>query len=217
MQLNGRSTVTTHPISAWRLAVLVLTVLGATVLGTGIARAHCDTMNGPVVTAAKKALQSGDVNLVLVWVRAEEEAEIRAAFRKTLAVRTLSPEAGDLADRYFFETLVRVHRAGEGMPFTGLKPAETDVDPGIAAADQALATGEDQHLVDELTGAVRGGVHQRFASVISHTNYSAADLNAGREYVRTYVEFIHYIERVHQSVSTPVHGHASEAGPHDTE
>ena len=30
--------------------------------------AHCDGMDGPVVTAAEQALETGDVNLVLIWV-----------------------------------------------------------------------------------------------------------------------------------------------------
>ena len=81
---------------------------------------HCDSMDGPVVKAAQRALATGEVNHALIWVQAQGEAEVRAAFTKALAVRKLSPDAKDLADLYFFETLVRVHRAGEGEPYTGL-------------------------------------------------------------------------------------------------
>ncbi|MGH8640573.1 MAG: DUF6448 family protein, partial [Burkholderiales bacterium] len=84
---------------------------------------HCDTLDGPVVTLARKALETGNVNHVLPWVRPEDEPEIRRAFDHALAVRKLGCEARDLADRHFFETLVRVHRAAEGAPYTGLKPA----------------------------------------------------------------------------------------------
>ena len=73
-----------------------------------------------MIKAAQKALEMGNGNLVLIWVQQQDEAEIKEAFQKTLAVRQLSPEAKELADRYFFETLVRVHRAGEGAPYTGL-------------------------------------------------------------------------------------------------
>jgi hypothetical protein len=45
-------------------------------------------------------------------------------FTKTLAVRKQSKEAKELADMYFFETLVRIHCAGEGAPYTGLKPVK---------------------------------------------------------------------------------------------
>jgi hypothetical protein len=91
--------------------------------------AHCDTMDGPVVLAAKTALDHKDVTPVLKWIKKNDEAEIKAAFAKTLAVRTKGPEARELADQFFFETFVRIHRAGEGAPFTGLKPAGTPLAP----------------------------------------------------------------------------------------
>ena len=109
------------------------------------AQAHCDTLDGPVVSAARKALESGNVNLALVWVQKSDEAEIRRAFQSASNVRRAGGEARSMADSYFFETLVRIHRAGEGAPFTGLKPAGT-VEPPVAAADKAIETGRLQPL-----------------------------------------------------------------------
>ena len=105
-----------NPMIAFALASAVL------LLAPTAASAHCDGLDGPVVTAARKALESGNVNLVLIWVQKNDEAEIASAFQKTLSVRKLNAQVKDLADTYFFETLVRVHRAGEGEPYTGLKP-----------------------------------------------------------------------------------------------
>ena len=82
----------------------------------GQAAAHCDTLDGPVVADARTALAQGNVAPVLKWVRPADEKEIRTAFARTTAVRNLSPEAEILADLYFFEALVRIHRAGEGAP-----------------------------------------------------------------------------------------------------
>ena len=101
--------------------------------------AHCDSMEGPVVKASQKALETGNINYVLVWVRAEDEQEIKVMFDKVNKVRTLSPEAKELADMYFFETVVRVHRMGEGVGYTGLKPAGYQPEEGIEAADIAIA------------------------------------------------------------------------------
>jgi hypothetical protein len=96
---------------------------------------HCDGLDGPVVTVARKALETGNVNLVLPWVRVEDEGEIRKAFDQARSVRKLGGEARKLADTHFFETLVRIHRAGEGAPFAGLKPAGRDLGPAVPAAD----------------------------------------------------------------------------------
>jgi hypothetical protein len=89
------------------------------------------SLDGPVVKAAQRALDTRNPAFALIWVQATDEPEIRTAFERTLAVRGLSPQAKQLADRFFFETLVRVHRAGEGAPFTGLKPAGRDLGPAI--------------------------------------------------------------------------------------
>jgi hypothetical protein len=79
-------------------------------------------------------------------VQKKDEAQIKEAFLKTLAVRKLNHDAQKLADMYFFETLVRIHRVGEGVEYSGLKPAETEVEPGIAAADKSLESGSDKEL-----------------------------------------------------------------------
>ena len=123
---------------------------------------HCDTLDGPVVKDARVALESKDVTPVLKWVRSDKEGEIREAFRHALTVRALGPDARALADRFLFETLVRVHREGEGAPYTGLKSAGTVVDPGIAASDTALETGSVDPLVKLLTGEVDRGLRQRY-------------------------------------------------------
>ena len=55
--------------------------------------AHCDGLDGPVVVAAKKALESGNVKPVLIWVQKKDEQTVQDAFEKTLAVRKLDPKA----------------------------------------------------------------------------------------------------------------------------
>ena len=171
-----------------------------------LVQAHCDTLDGPVVMAAKKALEKKDVTPVLKWVKKENEEEIRSLFKKTLAVRSRGPEAKELADMYFFETLVRLHRAGEGAPYTGLQagPAE----PIITAADQALDKGSADHLVKHVTDAVAKGIRQRFHKALERKKHAEDSVAAGREFVEAYVEFTHYVERLHLDAA----GHAAHSG-----
>ncbi|MDD4305680.1 MAG: DUF6448 family protein [Methanosarcina sp.] len=173
--------------------------------------AHCDTMDGPVVKAAQEALETGNVNLVLIWVQEKDETQIKEAFNNTIAVRKLSPEAKELADMYFFETLLRVHRAGEGAPYTGLKPAGLDLGPAIPAADEALKTGSPEKLVKLLTDATENGTREEFSKVMEKRNFNANNVSAGREYIEAYVPFIHYVERVYEAATAPAEGHYIEA------
>lgn len=176
---------------------------------------HCDGMDGPVVTLARKALEAANVKLVLPWVRAEDEAEIIHAFDHAQAVRKLGPEALKLADVHFFETLVRVHRAGEGAPYTGLKPAGRDLGPAIPAADKALEDGSIGRVVELLTDAIRDGIHEHFHAAKNRERFNPNDVRAGREYVEAYVPYIHYVERLWEAATAPAHGHHPEAHAHE--
>ena len=183
----------------------------ALLLTPNIAFAHCDGMDGPVVKAAQKALETGNVDLILIWVQKKDESEVRRAFEETLAVRKLSSQVRELADRYFFETVVRLHRAGEGAPYTGLKPAGRDLGPAIPAADKALEEGSVEPVAKLLTSAVDEGVRQQFKQALAKKSFNKEDIAAGQEYVRTYVTFIHYVERLYEAAKHPAHGHYGEA------
>ena len=189
----------------------VLALLAVAGVGVQVALAHCDGLDGPVVKAARNALQTGNVNLVLVWVQQKDEPEIRAAFQQALVVRKQSPEAQTLADRFFFETLVRVHRAGEGAPYTGLKPAGQDLGPAIPAADRALETDVVGPLQDLLTDAVRRSLQEHFQALRTLKRYDPNDVAAGRRYVQAYVEYVHYVERLHEAATAATAGHYAEA------
>ena len=192
-----------------RLSALV--VSGALLLLSGdYASAHCDGLDVPVVKAAQKALQTNNVNLVLIWVNQAPEAELKSVFRQTVVVRKLSPESRALADRHFFETLVRLHRTGEGAPYTGLKPAGRDLGPAIPAADRAIETGNTSALEALLVNELRKGLRQSFAEIQATRKYDPNDVSAGRAYVKAYVEYVHFVERLHEALSASAEGHYAE-------
>lgn len=198
-----------HIVSLLRstlIATMVLFIVSST------ASAHCDGMDGPVVKAARRALETHDASLVLIWVQKKDEAEVRQVFQATLAVRNLSPDAKELADRYFFETLVRLHRAGEGAPYTGLKPAGRDLGPAIPAADRALEEGSMGPLKALLTEAMQTGLREHYEKALTKKNFRADDLAAGRKYVEAYVEFVHYVERIHAASTMQAQGYFHESG-----
>jgi len=176
----------------------------------GAAQAHCDTLDGPVVVDARKALDSGNVNLALGWVQKKDEAEVRAAFDKAASARKAGASARDVADHYFFETLVRVHRAGEGAPYTGLKPAGK-IEPPIAAADKSIESGKLEPVARMVKERMEHGLHQQFDAVSAKKTYNPNDVAAARAYVAAYVEYVHYVERLHDAagVSAGEHGHAA--------
>ena len=195
---------------ASRLGLAVLA--GVLILAPAEMNGHCDTMNGPVVVAAQKALDQGDVRLALIWVRAGDEAEVRSLFEKVLAVRTGGGLARSISDRLFLETVVRLHRAGEGVPYTGIRDSGEPLEPGIAEAEASINARSVNQLSDSLTEKLRWSLEESFRAIQSTQDYHQDDVESGRRYVEAYVRFIHKVEALYGLVTT---GLPEEPGDHD--
>jgi hypothetical protein len=172
--------------------------------------AHCDSVAGPVAKDVEKALTSGDLSPVLKWIRPSDESELRSAFQRAMTVRNGGKDAAALADQFFLETAVRLHRASEGEPYTGLKPASAAEEPAPAMIDGALKTNSFSQVEDSVIADLRTQLHAKISRLQQVGNRAGDSVAHGREYVRTYVELIHYIERL-QKAENPIdpegHGH----------
>jgi hypothetical protein len=190
--------------------IIVLTIALAAL--PSLSFAHCDTMDGPVVKAAQIALSHGDITPVLKWIKTEAEAELRNAFENTLTVRKQSKEAQQLADQFFFETLVRLHRAGEGAPYMGSKPSG-EQEPIIAAADQALESSQVNNLSQQITTAIAAEIARRYEKALAARKTADNSVAAGREFVEAYVSYVHFVEHVYQAVRESHDEHGEQ--PHE--
>lgn len=192
----------------WAIGAVV--ALAALVVGlflAGAVFAHCDTTSGPIIPEAKAALERSDISPILKWIKKDNEAEIRAAFAKAVAVRAKGPEAKELADQYFLETLVRLHRAGEGAPYTGIKDAP--VEPIVAMADKALAEGSADEMIEKISGHMAAAIKVKFNKALETGKNKDKSVEAGREFVEAYVIYMHYVEGIHAAIMS--------AGAHQAE
>lgn len=172
------------------------------------AYAHCDTMDGPTAKDGMKALETNNINYALKWILPEYEEELKKIFELTLKVRKLSTEAEELADRYFLENLVRIHRAGEGAGFEGLKPHGVPIDEKVAAADKSIEIGNLLPLEQLVTHEEMHELEKRFEKVMLLKNFEVNDVEAGREYIEAYVSFFKFAEGEE-------HEHGHEHGHHN--
>lgn len=196
----------------------ILTVCVTILLtGTGFVLAHCDTMDGPIIKSAQDALETGNIDLVLMWIQKKDEAELKQAFQKAREVRKLNPAAKELSDRYFLETFVRLHRAGEGAPFIGIKPAGTDLNLAVERADKALETGSADALLKFMTEAIVHGIREHFDRTKKLKKHVGESVEAGREYAEAYVKYVHYVEKLYDDATakTAHHGHDESAVKHE--
>jgi hypothetical protein len=177
--------------------------LGVVLLKPLRASAHCDTMGGPTAQDGLRALATGNLALALKWIGPSGEAELREVFDRARAARDLGPAAREVADRWFVENLVRIHRAGEGAPYAGVQPYGTPVDERVAAADLAIEAGSLAPLEGLVPGDRWSELERRFATVLERREYDATDVAAGRAYIEAYVSFFKYAEGEDHE-----HGHA---------
>ncbi len=158
---------------------------------------HCDTLDGPVAIDVERATAEGDVAPVLKWIAADDEAEVRRVFAEAREVRQAGGAAAALADRYFLETAIRLHRESEGAPYTGVKPAGLPVEPAVAAVDGALREGSSSRLIERLQHRVAEAVGARFDAAHEAAGHAEHNVEAGRASVHAYVELVHYVEHLH--------------------
>ena len=176
------------------------------------ASAHCDTADGPAVVDGRRALSTGNANIALKWVQPEGEAELRGIFERAAKVRAAGGEAAALADQWFLENLVRIHRAGEGAAYDGIKPAGTAIAPQVRAADEALERGSIEPLRGLIDADRWPELEKRFDKAIALKNFNDDDLPAARTYMDAYVSFFKYAEGHDHEHAHGHHGHAHGAG-----
>jgi|WetSurSiteA1Bulk_404760.scaffolds.fasta_scaffold01995_4 hypothetical protein len=196
-------------VSTLRLGLLSLCTFIMLILSPNVTFAHCDQMNGPLVSDAKKAIEQNNVNIVLKWVQAAHETEIKEAFNQMMKVRELSPDAKALSEKYFFETLVRIHRAGEGVAFTGIKPEDTPIDEKVMAADKSIELGNLSPLEGLVAKKDLPELTERFNKVMSLKNFDINNVEAGRAYIEAYVLFFKFAEG--ETEGHADYGHGSDA------
>ena len=185
-------------------------LLGAIfVMVSANAFAHCDSINGPLIPEAKAALEKGDVTPLLKWIKPDYEEAIRTAFSKAVKLRLRGLEEKEMADQYFLETLVRLHRAGEGAPFTGIN-AEP-VDPVIMMADKALTDGSVEQMITRLNNHTSAVIREKYEKVMEARKHKDESVDAGREFVEAYVGYVHFVENLHTAIQAS-DAHHMEAG-----
>lgn len=197
------------------VGLVPLFIISMFILSTNVTFAHCDTMDGPLIADARKALGQNNVNYALKWVSTANESEIRNAFNLVMKVKDLSPEARELSEKYFFDTLVRIHRVGEGVSFTGVKPSGTPIDEKILAADKSIEVGNLSPLTGKVSKSDMPELTKRFNKVLSLKNFDVNDVEAGREYIEAYVQFFKFAEGEEEGTMDVEHrngGHQAEAG-----
>ncbi len=161
---------------------------------------NCDSMGGPVVKAAEMALEMENVNHILPYVNEEDENEIKSAFEKVSFVRELNEDAAELADYWFFETVVRLHLKGKNEPFHGIKPSKGDLSPIMRKAKIAMDEEDLTDLFEFLSAKLENEMRKRFMEVLNSKDYDFNEVDEAREYINSVIEFVSYVDDINRFI-----------------
>jgi hypothetical protein len=159
-----------------------------------------DITNGPVMDAAKMALDTGNVNYILIWVPEASENKLKNLFEKTFCERRAGKDVQDIAINWYFETAKRLHRDGERTLYACMKPAGLDVSPVIPNAERAFKTGNSEELTGIIPKTMEDDFRHRFYHVMEKKNYDVNNVADGRAYVAAFIDFIVYLHHICTSI-----------------
>jgi hypothetical protein len=160
-----------------------------------------DLGEGPVIKAARRALKTGNMNYVLVWVPEESEKKLKNLFEKTFCEQRAGKDGQNIAIGWYFETVSRLHCAGERALFTCMKNAGPDESTVILKAERAIETGDEKEIAEFVPKNYEDDFRHRFRDVMEKKNYAMNNVTAGRVYVAAFIDFIRYLH--HTSASIP--------------
>lgn len=186
----------------------ILMLIVITLLTVPSVFAHCDSWDGPVVKDALKALETNNVTMVFKWINKEQEKEITSLFNKTYGLKTKDQEIYKIVEKYFFETMVRLHRETEGAPYTGLKPTG-NIKPIIQLTDKSIETNDIKDLTSKLNNHILKVIKEKYDKVAELNKVKDKSVEKGREYVKAYIDYTHTIEALHDIIE-----HGSNHGQH---
>lgn len=182
-----------------RFSLIAMILISIVTISTTNSYAHCDSYDGPTIQDAYKALETNNVQLVLKWISEDQEEEIIGLFNKTYQLKSGDQKIYEIVEKHFLETLVRLHRATEGAPYTGLKPAGT-TKKIITMSDKAIESGSIDDLMKKLNSHVESVIREKYNEVLALEKVKNQSVEKGRAYVKAYVEYTHLLEGIHDMI-----------------
>jgi hypothetical protein len=154
---------------------------------------HCKTRNGPAVRAAVRALETGNVNYVLIWVPEEAEKKLKNLFEKTYCEYKVRKDGAHVTIDWYLKTVNRLHKLGENRQNTGITTAGLNESPFILIVENAIETEDPKEAIRVISEAREDDIRYHFHQVLDKKNYDVNNISAGRAFVTAFTDFIVYL------------------------
>ncbi len=111
-------------------------------------------------------------------------------------------DAKEVADDWFFENTIRLHRAEKEHRTPGMKPAGLSEGPVVPRAEKAIETGDPKESIGFILKTVEDDLTHRFHHVMEKKKYDVNDVAAGREFIEAFIGWVVYSHHLYMSVTS---------------
>lgn len=152
-----------------------------------------DVIQGPVVKAAKMALETGNVNYILIWLPEESENTLKNLLEKTCCKRSSRMNMQNQAYDWYFATVNRFFSTSRSYDYLKTQFGGLAEKPLVLKVDTAIESGNFEEIRDIIPITHEADAKQRFLHVMNMRNYPVNDIAAGRAYVSAFFDFNRYV------------------------
>jgi len=158
---------------------------------------HCDRNDGPVTRAAKRALETGNAQHILIWIQEDSENTVKNLLEKACCERTTRNDAHNNTVDWYFGTVSRLHSAYHGTHNLNISTKTPEEKAIILLVERACESGNFEDLSPVIPDDCTGEMRQYFDDVMKMRNFDKKNSAAGRVYVSAVVNFITFVYHLH--------------------
>jgi hypothetical protein len=150
----------------------------------------CNQHDGPVTRAAKRALETGNAQYILIWIQKESENTVKNLLERACCERTTRKDSHQRTTDWFFETVNRLHSAYYGPCNLDISTKSREEKEIILLVERACESGNVEELLTIIPDASAVEMRQCFEDVMKKRDYGGKNSAAGRVYISAVVDFI---------------------------
>lgn len=155
-----------------------------------------DSHNGPMMIAAKRALETGKAHHILIWIPEKSENTLKNLLEKVCCKRRIQADGHDRIVDWYFETISRFHSGYYGPHNLNISTKTPEEKSIIFLVESACESGNFEEITTVIRDTPTGEMRQRFDDVMKKRNYCEENIAAGRVYVSVFTYFIAFVNNL---------------------
>ncbi len=145
------------------------------------------------MSAAKRALDTGNAQYILIWIPEESENTLKNLLEKVCCEHNIQKDVHDHIVDWYFKTVNRLHSVYCGPRNLNLSTKAPEEKKIIFLVEKACESGNFKEITTVIQDTPDGEMRQRFNDLMKKRNYHVENIASGRLYVSAFTDFIAFV------------------------